>query len=127
MDESDLGLPPDLSPDNHGIPDTIEGPPPRTSGNNADQAMAMPGDEPGPVYGRVTAAEEAEGETLDERIAQEEPEPMAPQPEHSGRLVAPESEIDQLDTTAEEVASRAAEPGMGLTAEEAAVRIHDEP
>lgn len=126
MDETELGLPPDLSPDYNGIPDTIEGPPPLTSGKNVDQAMAMPGDEPGAVYGRVTAAEEAEGETLEERIRQEQPDLATAAPDHPGRLVAPESEIEQLDKTAEEVAYQAVEPGMGLTAEESAVRIQDE-
>ncbi len=126
MDESELGLPPDLSPDYNGIPDTIEGPPPRTSGKMADQAMAMPGDEPGAVFGRVTAAEQADSETLEERIRQEEPDGIADPQDHPGRLIAPESEIEQLDKTAEEVAFHAAEPGMGLTAEEAAVRIQDE-
>lgn len=126
MDETELGLPRDLSPDHNGIPDTIEGPPPLTSGKNVDQAMAMPGDEPGAVYGRVTAAEEAEGETLEERIRQEQPDLATAAPDHPGRLVAPESEIEQLDKTAEEVAYQAVEPGMGLTAEESAVRIQDE-
>ena len=126
MDETELGLPRDLSPDYNGIPDTIEGPPPRTPGEMADQAMAMPGDEPGAVLGRVTALEEREGETLEERIRQEEPDTMGPPSDHPGRLIEPESGVDQLDKTAEEVAFQAPEPGMALTAEEGALRIEDE-
>lgn len=126
MDESETGLPPDLSPDVAGIPDTVEGPPPRVPGEMADEAMPMPGDKPDASFGRVTAAEEAEGETMDERLDREEPDILHPPADHPGRLVEPESELDQLDKTADEVASQAAEPGMGLTAEEAAVRVESE-
>ena len=121
-----MGLPPDLSPDTEGIPDTIEGPPPRTPGEMADQALPLPGDEPKGAFDRVTAREHVERETLDERIDREQPDVLRPEPAHAGRLIEPESGVDQMDLTKEEVAFRAAEPGMSLTAEEEAVRLEDE-
>ncbi|HEX2053650.1 MAG TPA: DUF5709 domain-containing protein [Actinomycetota bacterium] len=128
MDEDELetGLPPDLSPDYNGIPDTIEASPPFTSGKMVDQAMAMPADEPTAVFGRVTAAEEVAGETLEERLRQEEPDVPERPTHHPGRLIAPESGVDEMDLTKEEVAFQATEAGMGLTAEEAAIHIDDE-
>jgi uncharacterized protein DUF5709 len=123
MKEEELGLPEDLSPDYEGIPETVDGPPPRAPGQLADEAFTPPRDEPRAVFGRVTAAEEAEGETLDERLRQEEPDRVRPDPERPGRLIEPESGVDQIDTTAEEVAYRAPEPGLALSAEEEAVRL----
>ena len=71
---------------------------------------AYPPDEPLAVdeYG-VTAAEEAVQEPLAERVAREEPDvvPAAEDPPYGdpvGALVAPESAVDELDVTAEEVA-----------------------
>lgn len=125
-DELETGLPPDLSPDYNGIPDTIESSPPFSSGRMVDEAMAMPGDEPTASLGRVTAAEEVEGETLEERLRQEMPDRPEPPIHHPGRLIAPESGVDEMDVTKEEVAFQATEAGMGLTAEEAAIHIEDE-
>jgi hypothetical protein len=126
MREEEIGLPPDLSPDTEGIPETVEGPPPRTPGELADQALPLPGDEPKGAYDRVTAAEHREGDTLDERIRREQPDRLRPDPAHPGRLVEPESEVDQIDRTKEEVAFRAPEPGLSLSSEEEAVRIEDD-
>ncbi len=126
MREEEMGLPSDLSPDTEGIPDTVEGPPPRTPGELADQALPLPGDEPKGAYDRVTAAEHLEGDTLDQRIRREQPDRVRPDPPHSGRLIEPESEVDQIDVTKEEMATRAAEPGLSLSAEEEAIRVEDE-
>ncbi len=123
MNESELGLPPDLSPDYQGIPETVDGPPPGVPGDNADDAFPLPADSPQASLGRTTAAEESEGETLDERLRQEQPDVMQAIPEDAGKLMSPESEVDELDETAEEVASQAAEPGTARTAEEDAVRV----
>jgi hypothetical protein len=126
MREEETGLPPDLSPDTEGIPDTIEGPPPRTPGEIADQAFPLPGDEPKGSYDKVTASEQVQGDTLEERSQREQPDRLRPDPGHPGRLIEPESGVDQIDSTKEEVAFRAAEPGLSLSAEEEAVRIEDE-
>jgi hypothetical protein len=126
MDENEMGLPPDLSPDYEGIPDTADDHDPVPSGMMADDAMPMPHDYPSGVTGRVTAAEEVEGETLDERLRQELPDVPQRAPEHAGRLVAPESGVDEMDTTKEEVASLAPEPGLALSAEEQAIRVEGE-
>lgn len=123
MNESELGLPPDLSPDYQGIPETVEGPPPGVPGDNADDAFPLPGDHPQGVEGRTTAAEDLEGETLDERLSQEQPDVAQTDPEDSGKLVSPESEVDELGSTAEEVAMQTPEPGTARSAEEDAVRI----
>jgi hypothetical protein len=126
MREEELGLPPDMSPDTEGIPDTVEGPPPRSPGEIADQALPLPGDEPKGAYDHVTAAEHVEGDTLDERIRREQPDRLRPDPDHAGRLIEPESGVDQIDVTKEEVAFRAPEPGLSLSSEEEAVRIEGE-
>ena len=47
-------------------------------------------------------------------------------PDGVGRLVQPENEIDQVDTTAEEVAHDSGD-GVALSAEEAAMHITDAP
>jgi hypothetical protein len=126
MDENEMGLPPDMSPDYEGIPDTADDHDPVTPGTMADDAMPMPHDYPSGVTGRVTAAEEAEGETLDERLRQELPDVPQRPPEHAGRLVAPESGVDEMDTTKEEIASLAPETGLALSAEEQAIRVEGE-
>lgn len=123
MNESEVGLPPDLSPDYQGIPETVDGPPPGVPGDNADDAFTLPGDSLRASLGRTTAAEEREGETLDERLLQEQPDVMQADPENAGKLVSPESAVDELDETAEEVAFQASEPGTARTAEEEAVHI----
>ena len=50
----------------------------------------------------------------------------ATDPDGVGRLVQPENEIDQVDTTAEEVAQDSGDD-VGLSAEEAAMHITDAP
>ena len=126
MKDEEIGLPPDLSPDTEGIPETVEGPPPRTPGELADQALTLPGDHSKGAYDRVTAAEHRAGDTLDERIRREQPDRLHPDPDRPGRLVEPESGGDQIDLTKEEVAFRAPEAGLSLSSEEEAVRIEDE-
>ncbi|MFE3637372.1 DUF5709 domain-containing protein [Streptomyces sp. NPDC059168] len=96
-------------------------------------------------YG-TTAAEQHEGETLDERLRQEVPDVAAPAGDgagdlpggegeavgsqagdaRAGRLVAPD-EGAHADTTKEEVASDVGIDGGAAGAEEAAVHIIEEP
>ena len=88
---------------------------------------------PGQGFGN-TAAEQREGETLDQRIAQEEPEPD-PYAEvadsvddgqvgdaRSGRLVAPDEGAHE-DTEKDVVATDVGIDGAGATAEEAAMHV----
>jgi len=81
-------------------------------------------------YGN-TAAEQAEGESLDQRLAQEVPdvteddvtaEEPAPR---AGRLVAPDEGAHE-DTEPDEVAYDAGKAGSAATAEEAAMHVVDE-
>ena len=75
----------------------------------------------------TTHAETAEGQTLDDRLAEEEPDIAQPDPEsfdpgtQAGRLVEP----DQGAGTDTEKDAVAAERG-GRSAEEAAVRVEEE-
>jgi hypothetical protein len=88
---------------------------------------------PGQGFGN-TAEEQREGETLDQRLAQEEPEPD-PYAEvvedvndgqvgdqRSGRLVAPDEGAHE-DTEKDVVATDVGIDGAGATAEEAAMHI----
>lgn len=88
---------------------------------------------PGQGFGN-TAAEELQGETLDQRIAQEEPDVDAEQwseedldddqvgDERSGRLVAPDEGAHE-DTEEDAVATDVGIDGAGATAEEAAMHV----
>lgn len=89
---------------------------------------------PGQGFGN-TAAEQRQGETLDQRIAQEEPEPdpyAEPLPENiddgqvgaerSGRLVAPDEGAHE-DTERDAVAFDVGIDGAAATAEEAAMHV----
>jgi hypothetical protein len=88
---------------------------------------------PGQGFGN-TAAEQREGETLDMRIAQEEPDVFDQElgtenledaevgDERAGRLVAPDEGAHQ-DDEADAVASDVGIDGAGATAEEAAMHV----
>jgi hypothetical protein len=88
---------------------------------------------PGQGFGN-TAAEQREGETLDQRIAQEEPEPDPYAEtaevvddgqvgaERSGRLVAPDEGAHE-DAETEALAVDVGIDGAGATAEEAAMHV----
>jgi hypothetical protein len=85
----------------------------------------------------TTADEALEGETLDQRLAQEEPEPdpYAEQDENvggpevggvrSGRLVAPDEGVHE-DSEKDLVAEDIGIDGAGASAEEAAVHVVDD-
>ena len=116
-----------------GIPD-LEGSAPGMTIDDEIDGMIPPRDHPQGVdeFG-TTADEERTGEPLSLRVLREEPDDLASelggdQREDAtvGRLVQPENEIDQLDTTAEEVASDSGD-GAALSAEEAAMHITDAP
>ncbi|HEY2175976.1 MAG TPA: DUF5709 domain-containing protein [Mycobacteriales bacterium] len=83
----------------------------------------IPPDRPfGAEHTGTTAEEQIEGESLDERLAEEEPEDFrSGEPDRAGRLVADTGESDQ-DLYAEDVGI----DGGAASAEEAAVHREDE-
>jgi hypothetical protein len=95
-----------------------------------DAGFVPPDRDPSGHFGE-TPWEEAHGETLDQRIAQEEPEIWdapekgATQPDRAGRLVADGSAVDSGGT--DMFASDEGIAGGGASAEEAAVRIVEDP
>lgn len=120
-------IPLDASLEYEGVPEIADEPPPGQSADLADEGMIPPRDWAQAVEGRVTAEEQTEGESLDERLLQEQPELNVgdPSPEEAlrpPRLVEPQSEVDQLDSIAEPVASGVPDAG-DLSAEESAVHI----
>jgi hypothetical protein len=86
--------------------------------------------EPAPVRHGMTLAEQQEGESLDQRLAQEEPDIGSEDAEpvdanRAGRLVQPD-EGAHPDTEAAPVATDVGPAGYASSAEEAAVHIVDE-
>lgn len=116
-----------------GIPD-LEGSAPGMTIDDEVEGLIPPRDHPQGVdeFG-TTADEERANEPLSLRVLREEPDPLAEElslgdapAEQVGRLVQPGDEIDELDTTAEEVAFDSGDDAA-LTAEEAAMHITDAP
>ena len=118
-----------------------------------DRGYSPPDRPPAGYDDRPTGAEQHEGESLDERLAQEEPEPdpyaeaeteqdegdenALPDEAHdrdagteadprAGRLVAPDEGLAE-DDSAQEVATDVGIDGAAASAEEAAVHVVDEP
>jgi len=86
--------------------------------------------EPAPVRHGMTLAEQQEGESLDQRLSEEEPdvgaEDAAPvDVDRAGRLVAPD-EGAHPDREADAVATDVGRAGYAASAEEAAVHVVDE-
>jgi hypothetical protein len=132
---------PGAEPEDEGIPDLQDGTPEQQRASDP-QRMSVPGDQPTIAEFRETTAEEARaGESLDERLADEEPERGAEE------LAEPEEDLGgpEDDLAGPEQASAGQlsdEPGpdrrrgqdvysregsdRGLSAEEDAVRIIDD-
>jgi hypothetical protein len=95
-----------------------------------DTGFSPPDRDPSGHFGE-TAWEEVHGETLDQRIAQEEPEIWdapekgATQPDRAGRLVADDSAVESGGNDMFAVDEGIS--GGGASAEEAAVRIVEDP
>src|SRR5438477_1226628 len=109
-----------------GLPQLYD-PPPGQDIQTDQTAPAVPRDRPtGVNQWGTTEAEERTDEPLYRRVRREEPDvdqrrAGADQP--APRLFAPDSDIDEVDETAEEVALVAEDDSAGLSAEEAAVHI----
>ncbi len=72
----------------------------------------------------TTAEEQREGEPLDDRLREEEPDVEPGERAQAGRLVERDSGL--TDHEKDEVAEEAPDDDQGLTAEEAAVRIEED-
>jgi hypothetical protein len=131
MSEShDETLPRDTSPEEEGIPDVDELPPGLARTGDPLEGIVAPRDHPlaADDYG-TTPAEEALGESLEQRMLREEPEPLGwalADDDVEPAAVQPDEGMVDYDDTAEEVADLVADP-FGLSAEEAAVRIETNP
>ncbi|HEV7191866.1 MAG TPA: DUF5709 domain-containing protein [Jatrophihabitantaceae bacterium] len=105
------------------------------SGDDPDEAMqtgySPPEREPHNLRHAPTPFEEREGESLDERLSEEEPDVSPDDPDRSaaqpraGRLVAPDEGAHQ-DDEAEEIARDVGPAGYASSAEEAAMHVVDE-
>jgi hypothetical protein len=69
----------------------------------------------------VTAREQRDGEPIDERLVEEEPDEEDLERRQAGRLIEEHDGVE--DDQKDEVAEEASGDTQGLTAEEAAVRI----
>lgn len=100
-------------------------------GELADTGYSPPDRDPGTDRWGTTALEEAEGEPLDVRLAEEEPDvfeqdaPLDDADPRAGRLVAPGGEIGE-DTEKDEIATDVGFAGSAASAEEAAIHVVDE-
>jgi len=95
-----------------------------------DEGYSPPDREPAHLRHGMTREEQREGETLDERLAEEEPDvdPYADDNDYgeadprAGRLVAPDEGLGE-DVDSDEVADDVGIDGAGASAEEAAVHV----
>jgi hypothetical protein len=117
--------PDDESPEDEGIPE-MEGPPDRQRETSDSPAgMVIPRDRAAAAEDHGTTAEEQrEGEPLEGRLAEEEPNRgSATHREQAGRLA--EDDPAGRDSEKDLVGDEAEDDTEGLTAEEAAVRVVD--
>lgn len=106
------------------------------TGDDPDEDMqtgySPPDREPYNLRHAPTAFEEREGESLDQHLAEEEPEvseedlAAADAEPRAGRLVAPDEGAHE-DEESEEIATDVGPAGYASSAEEAAMHIVDEP
>jgi hypothetical protein len=104
-----------------------------TGDNTQDPLDAgyAPPDRPSHSWRGDTAVESEEGESLDEKLAEEEPDVSerdldeADAEPRSGRLVAPDAGFGEV-TESEEIAEDVGRDGQAASAEEAAVHVDSE-
>jgi hypothetical protein len=115
-----------------GIPEIEDQPSGKVLSGDTGEGIAPPRDYPlGTEEHGTTAAEQAAGETLTQRMAREEPDlswndVVGDDNDLAGRLVQPGSEMVDGDDTAEEL-GYAVPDVAGMSAEEAAMRIETDP
>ena len=123
---------PEESLDAEGIPDT-ESAPPGKDVETSDEGMMAPRDHPiaagaDPAYA-TTAAEERTPESVAARARREEPdfgEAPAPDSAIGAQLMAPDSDVEPRDDTADEVADLVLDDERAPSAEEAAMHVVSE-
>ncbi len=133
MDPNDEALLREAALEEEGIPELEDQPAGKVLSGETSEGLVPPRDYPlGAEEFGTTAAEDAMGETLAQRVAREVPdapvgdglddddEPLA------GRLVQPDLGVVDVDETAEEVGEAVPDVG-GLSAEEEAMRVEREP
>lgn len=102
-----------------GVPDT-DSQPPGIGADLAQEAMMLPRDTPlGSASWGTTAREERQGESLEQRLAQEQPDVLPGGHGHEGRLV------DNGAGDTQEVGVMS-DDTAGMSAEEAAVHVRTE-
>ncbi len=112
------------TPEDEGIP-ALDETPPGVRPSDDDQEIILPADRPLAAHDRLTAAEQRERESVRTRLAREEPDATPETDEErqtAGRFY--EETADGVDITREVEATETADRG-GLSAEEAAVRVHE--
>jgi hypothetical protein len=117
---------PQLTPEDEGIPE--HGGPARGKRETGDpqEGLLLPDDEPRAAdRSGTTAEEQREGESLDEKLAEELPDRESSRRTSMGRLIEPASGV--TDREKEEVAEEAEDDRSGLTPEEAAMRDEENP
>ena len=117
---------PEFDPEAEGLP-AIEDNPPGIDGQNDNEGMIPPGDEPMAVdqWG-TTQREERLQEPLAERVLREEPDVELGDQSPLGRIVEPDQGVAGLDTERDPIGTMTGDD-MGLSAEEAAMHITDTP
>ncbi|HEX2025647.1 MAG TPA: DUF5709 domain-containing protein [Actinomycetota bacterium] len=114
----------DRSPEDEGIPDI--GRPHPLQRETGDEGLLLPGDEPVAVDDPgTTAAEQREGESLEERLEEEAPDVEPGRRRPPGRLR--EEGWGLTDQEKDQIADEAEDDTDGATAEESAMRVEDDP
>ncbi|MFC4496034.1 hypothetical protein ACFPA8_18075 [Streptomyces ovatisporus] len=123
----DEGHDPGAEPEDEGIPDLADGSPEAELANDP-QRESVPGDEPVAVesFG-TTFAEQVEGESLDDRLAEEEPDvgdeaAEGPEDEQAGQL----SDDPLSWRPANQDTFSTESPARGLSGEESAMHIAED-
>ena len=113
------------STEDEGTPDIGRPHPAKRATGDPQEGLIVPRDEARAAEDTgVTAEEQREGASLDERLAEEEPDREAGRRHEAGRLL---DESAVLDEEKDLVAETAEEELEGRSAEEVAVRIEDDP
>ena len=113
------------SPEDEGIPDIGRPHPAKRETGDPQEGLILPRDEARAAEDTgVTAEEQREGASLDERLTEERPDREPGQRDEAGRLI---DDGAVLDEEKDLVADAAEEELEGRSAEEEAVRIEDRP
>ncbi|HEV7626738.1 MAG TPA: hypothetical protein VGO89_09580 [Streptomyces sp.] len=123
----DEGHDPGAEPEDEGFPDYQDGSPEAEQANDPQRA-SVPGNEPVAVdrFG-TTFAEQVEGESMDERLAEEEPDVGDEGAEEPGDVQAGQLSDDPLSWRSANQDSFSTEsPAHGLSEEETAMHVADD-